>query len=208
MSLDPTEAQDSSATPTPTAEERARSPEDSGPIDAEVVEETPAPKKPRVARVADVKKLDASADDVFGAPVTDTHNARSRGPGTSDDAPPKRSRRKKAAPEPAPEPTDKHIETARGVVMLADSFFIAHVRQRYADSMTPESVEQLASRLAMKPEQVDALSEPLARGLAEEGVELPWWAQLGMAAAGVYLPKLMLLTKLDEQAAAAKGATP
>jgi len=203
------ESQDSSPTPTPTPDEAARSPTDTGPIDAEVVEETSKARPPRVARVADVKRLESTADDVFGGAVTDTVNARAARPPGDDGAPtPKRGRSKKKAEAPPSEPSDKHVETARGLLLMADSFFVAHVRSRYADALEPENVEQLARKCAATPEQVNALAEPLARGLAEENVELPWWAQLGLAASGVYLPKLMMLSALDEQVAAKKKAGP
>jgi len=207
MSFQAQDSQEDSRIPTSTpAETAARSPEDTGPIDAEVVEEAPKAKATRVARVADVKRLESTADDVFGASVTDTVNVRTSRPAGEEGAP-KRGRKKKVEAPPV-EPSDKHVETARGLLMMVDSFFVAHVRTRFAESLEPENVEQLARRCSATPEQIDALAEPLARGLAEEGVELPWWAQLGLAASGVYLPKLMMLHALDEQVAAAKKATP
>lgn len=193
-----------SPTPTP-ADEAARSPADTGPIDVDFVEDAPKePRRPRVARVADVTKLEATADDVFGGAVNETTNARAaRGAPQGNDATPKRGRKKKTEAPPA-EPTSEHLATALGLVATADAFFVAHVRERYSEVLTPENLESLARKVATAPEQQRALAEPLARGLAEEGIELPWWAQLGMAAAGVYLPKMAMLSQLDKQAAEAK----
>lgn len=201
MSLVNSAAQGSSPTKTSTteADEAARNPKDTGPIDAEFSEASPAPKPPpRVARVADVKPLDAGG--VFGGPVNDTHNARAARGAQSDDAPKgKRGRKAKAPQEPAQEPTEKHLDTARGLVITADAFFRQHVRSRFEEALTEESLAQLDAKVKLQEGQIDALADPLARGLAEEGVELPWWAQLGLAGFGMYAGKLAMLSSLEKK---------
>lgn len=200
MSLGTSAAPDSSATQTSTTktnEERARDPKDTGPIDAEVTEETKTPRPPRVARVADVKPLNAS--EVFGGPVNETSNARApRGEANGAQSGPKKGRKGKVAQGGAPEVTDKHQETAVGMLVMLDMLTRQWAASHYEDVLEPASLKDLDQRLKLTDAQIDGMSEPLARGLAENGVELPWWAQLGLAGAGVYASKLGTLTQLEK----------
>lgn len=206
MSLDNSVSPDNSATPTNTTDEvRARDPKDTGPIDAEVISETKRPAAaPRVARVADVRKLDA--DDVFGGAVSDTENVkRARGeapPPTGKNA--KKGKKKVDAP-PAEPPTEKRLEEARGLLMMADMIFVGWARSTLSDDLEAASLDELAKRMSARPEQLDAMAPPLAEGLAEEGVELPWYMRLALAGGAVYGPKVLLIMQVKQQAEKAKG---
>ena len=206
MSLDNSVSPDNSATPTSTNDERARDPKDTGPIDAEVVSETKKPAAPRVARVADVRKLDAA--DVFGGDVSDTENVkRARGeapPPTGKNA--KKGKKKADAPPPEP-PTEKRLEEARGLLMMADMIFVGWARSTLADDLEAASLDELAKRMSARPEQLDAMAPPLAEGLAEEGVELPWYMRLALAGGAVYGPKVLMIMQVKQQAEKAKGGT-
>lgn len=197
MSLGTSAAPDNSATQTKTNEEKARDPKDTSVIDAEVTEEAKAPRPPRVARVADVKKL--NAEDVFGGSVNETSNARApRGDANGAVPGPKKGRKAKGAQQPTQEVTDKHYETAVGMLVMVDMFTRGWAATRYEDVLEPTSLKDLDQRLKLTEAQIDGMSEPLARGLAENGVELPWWAQLGLAGAGVYANKLGTLAQLEK----------
>lgn len=203
MSSDTTVSPANSATQT--NDERARDPNDKTPIDAEVSEEVPRKRK-RVARVADVTKLEDAAGDVFGAPVNDTHNARrTEAPPPQEDAP-KRGRKKKA-PEPEAVPTQKHAETAEGMVLLADAVFVGIARNQLGSVLEASNLEMLVKEhLILKPEQVKAMSQPIARGLAEENVDLPWYWQLALAGGAIYAPRVGMVMSILKQAEEAKKA--
>lgn len=216
MSLESTGTPDSSATKTNTTDEnaaRARDPKDTGVIDAEFSEEPKqeAPKGPRVARVADVTPL--RADEVFGGNVKDTANASApRGARSAPGEAPKRGRKPKAAPEPAQTVTDKHLDTAKGMLQTFDMLFRMQVRSNFEDFLTAENLAALDQKVKLQEEQVEGMAAPLAVGLAENGVELPWWAQFGLAGLGAYGGKLVMLQKLkkrcEEESAKAPGAAP
>jgi hypothetical protein len=172
--------------------------------DADFVETEPTEKpKPRVARVTDVSRLESA--DPFGGPVNETANARARGEPKADAPKGKRGRKPKAAPAEPVDPST-HLDAAKGIIAVADSVFRASVRGRYADDLTEENLSALDKRLALTPAEMDALAGPLAQGLAENGVELPWWAQLAMAGVGLYGPKLGMLASLDKQVEAHRKA--
>lgn len=154
------------------------------------------PKPPRVARPADVKPLSSTAGDVFGGDVNDTSNAKRARPDAAQGAPKGKPRGKaKAAPEPVD--PEKYLSTARGFLMTGDVLFRGYIKSRYADVLEEESLRKLDAQMALGEANIDAMAEPLAEGLAEEGVELPWWAKLAMAGAAVYAPKLAALSKLE-----------
>jgi hypothetical protein len=196
MSLDNTDSPDASRTKTNTNDERARSPVDTGPIDAEVTEEAKAPRAPRVARVADVKPLDV--DSVFGGAVQDTPNAKAARAASANEAPKAKRGRKPKAPEPEKSP-EEFEAMARGLLTMADGFFRSHVRGRYEEHFAPEFMAQLDAKMKLQEPQIDAMAEPLARGLQENGVDLPWWAQFALAGFGVYAGKLGTLATLDKK---------
>lgn len=197
MSSNQETGSDGSPTQTTSNDARARDPKDTGEIDAEVIEETPAAKPPpRVARPADVRPLSSVGGDVFGGDVSDTSNAkRERTPPSGEPAPKKKRGKGKAQAEPVD--VDAHRETAKGFVVTADALFRGWAKSRYSAVLDENSLRQLDAQLALTEPQADALADPLARGLAESGVEIPWWGQLALAAGAMYVPKLGALAQLD-----------
>ncbi len=197
MSLAHSEAPAGSATQTNTNDAKARDPKDTGPIDAEVVSETPNPPRSKVARPADVKPLSSVAGDVFGAEVNDTANVKRERPAAqSTDPKAKGSKKKKPVAEPAD--ASEHEETATGFVMTADAMFRAYAARRYAPVLDDASLKSLDAQLSLTEAQQAALAKPLAKGLAESGAEVPWWASLALAGGAMYLPKLAALAALDK----------
>lgn len=198
MSLAHSEAPADSATQTKANEAKARDPKDTGPIDAEVVSETPNPPRAKVARPADVRPLSSVSGDVFGAEVNDTANVKRERPAATPGAEAKGKGKGKKKPVAEPVDANEHEETAAGFVMTADAMFRAYAARRYAPVLEPSSLKQLDEQLALTEAQQAALAKPLAKGLAESGAEVPWWASLALAGGAMYLPKLAALAALDK----------
>lgn len=198
MSLAHSEAPADSATQTNTNDAKARDPKDTGPIDAEVISETPNPPRAKVARPADVKPLSSVAGDVFGAEVNDTANVKRERPAQAAGAADQKGKGKKKKPVAEPVDESEHEETAAGFVLTADAMFRAYAARRYAPVLEPASLKQLDEQLALTEAQQRALAKPLAKGLAESGAEVPWWASLALAGGAMYLPKLAALAALDK----------
>jgi len=188
MSSEHAEKPADSSTPTPSLEaQRAET-------DAEVIEEAKPKVEPKKAkRVADVSPVNVA--DIFGEPVEDSAAAKKRGPKAEGEEAPKR-RKKKAEPEPVVV-TDEHEAQARGLLLVVDGVGRSLVAGRYGSLLTPESAAQLDERMRLGEAELAALTPSLARGLAENDVELPWWAQFALAAGGLAVPRVAILMELE-----------
>lgn len=161
--------------------------------------------EPKVATGADAATFDAGA--LFGGEVNQTHNeARAKGaapaPEAAGDAPPKRKRRgKNAEPEPVdPVAFAKSEETAAGLILTVDALMQQVARSRYAEVLTAENLDQLvAQHIAIPEASRRSLSSPLAQGIRENGLEIPWWGQFMLAGIGIMAPRIAVMAQLDKQ---------
>ena len=187
----------------------AAAPEPLGP--AETAEATPVgpqrPATPAPPRPAELKATNASGSfGVFDGPVDDAKNARR----PAQDAPKasagkggKKVGGKKAVEEEPPvDPVEAHrkrLTEAKGLIRMWDSHQRAGVRERYVDILPPEQLEQLDSQLKLTDREMDELADPIAEGMEELGVELPWWARAGLVLLMLTSSRRAVLASLERQ---------
>lgn len=197
MSLARSEAPANSTIQTNTTDAKARNPKNTEILDAEVLSETPNPPRSKVARPADVRPLSAVSGDVFGAEVSDTANVKRERPAAAAAQATERPKKKKKSADESADASE-YESTATGFVLAADAMFRAYAARRYAPVLEAASLKELDEQLALTPAQQSALAQPLAKGLAESGAEVPWWASLALAGGAMYLPKFAALAALDK----------
>ncbi len=179
------------------------------PEDAQVVDEPKA--APNSSPRPEVKPASAAeAFGVFDGEVEDAKNARRtrQEPRTSTKvkgAKGKKGKAAAAAEEPAePELTpeqlwQKKLGEARGLVRMWDRMQRAKVRERYEQILEPASLEQLDQQIALTPQEIEDIAEPLAEGLVEEGVDFPWWARVLLAAYAASSSRQAALRELERR---------
>lgn len=104
--------------------------------------------------------------------------------------------RKGKKPEPA-EPTPEEeeadharkVKQARGFLKTMINTQKMIVSRQYAEYFEGPELEALLDSLDLTEDELDALAEPLADGMTEEGINLPWWAQFAFALGGSGIPK-------------------
>ena len=109
--------------------------------------------------------------------------------------------------------TDEHMQDAVGILTMAGEAFAAYkhgqwtnYRNARGESLSPQYVKQQSDSLKFTPEEVQMMATPLARGMAENGLRLPWYAQFALAALPLVGPRFSLAQGLD--AALARDAKP
>lgn len=183
------------------------------PVDVEPVAE---PKKaPEVVDVA----------QIFGGEVADTANAKAAPRERPDDAPadstpapaPKKRGRPRKNPEATPAPASPktatvtvdvsgRLDEARELIAMGDGLL-----NLYASSQLKKRLDnwaEMEAMLATTPAERDRLALPLARGLAEHGAQIPWYAMLGIAAAALYGPRVALVARVSNELDAEKAKRP
>lgn len=95
-------------------------------------------------------------------------------------------RRKKGEPEPVIV-SDQHLSDAVGLVTLVTNAYASSRKSAWTNGgLDVDYVEVEVAKLRLDADETLIIANPLARGLAEYGVSLPWWAQFGGALLSVY----------------------
>lgn len=194
------EAADISSTQTNEAPVNERGTEDA------VIEQDAPPRK-RVVSAAE------SADfAVFDGPANDPKRARSSRNAPKDgdaqgdaEQKPKRGRgrpkkvQQEATPEQAQAFADAKFLEAKGLVQTFDAMHQMGARSKFQGRLPEPTIDEVCKRIAFNPSEVDAMARPLAEGMAAEGVELPWWARLGLVLVPVMAQRLMMLSAIESE---------
>lgn len=159
--------------------------------------------------------------DLFGAPIAEAANAVSdtapsdfaSGASDADElaapagpakAPAKRGRRGKN--DPPPPPTETQRQASASIIATVDAVYSGRARRIIEDIAHPSAQrEATIASMALTPDERRNLSDALARGLAANGQEIPWWVGLGLAFAGAYMPREGLLRALVDANEKAKA---
>lgn len=170
---------------TPTTE--TLSPEGEKPASEEV--------KPEEGKKAKKKDAGLAVLNVFDGAPKDPEAARRAAP--ADGAAPseekgKKGKGKRGRPPAPPELTEEEeaarharlVLQARGTLLTLINMQKMICTRQYAGYISEELLASLLSKLDLTEEELNALAPPLADGMVEGGVELPWWAQFGLALGG------------------------
>lgn len=173
----------------------------------------------------------ADLADIFGEEVTDTPNAlaKSEAPAVTEGAPspgdegheghaapdaPEVSKPRRKRGEPAPVVvTDEHLSDAVGLLTMSGEAFAMYKRGQWSGHRNAAGrpldaafVNQYVEQLRFSSDEVMTMARPLARGMAEHGVRMPWYAQFFLAALPLVGPRLSIAQGVDAALAkAAKG---
>ena len=142
---------------------------------------------------------------MFGGDVNETHNAQQRGErpaelhaaddvGASIEQP--RRRKKKGEKEPVIV-TDEQVAEALGAVLLLTGMYKANADRKWGDTFAPEWKREQLDKLEVSQDEALTVARPLARGMAEHGITLPWWAQCAAAALAIMQPRIALVNGID-----------
>lgn len=146
---------------------------------------------------------------MFGGEVNETHNAQQRGeraeqhpadaldasieqPG--EQAP--RRRKKRGEKEPVIV-TDEQVAEALGAVLLLAGMYKANADRKWGDTFAPEWKREQLDKLEVSQDEALTVARPLARGMAEHGITLPWWAQCAAAALPIMQSRMALVNGID-----------
>ncbi len=147
---------------------------------------------------------------MFGGEVNDTHNAQQRGAradihaadevGASIESPGEeqapRRRKKRGEKEPVIV-TDDQVAEALGAVMLLTGMYKANADRKWGDTFAPEWKKEQLDKLEVSQDEALTVARPLARGMAEHGITLPWWAQCAAASLAIMQPRMALVNGID-----------
>lgn len=153
--------------------------------------------------------------DVFDGPPNDPAGARGREPAAEKGPPAGKkggARRGKGGKTPAEEKSPEELAAlkeakkgeARGILLTLSAMQRGVVRRQYQELIPPQELDPLLEQLKPTEEELESLADPLAEGLAEEGISLPWYARLALAA----VPALVRQAGINSQlkGTAEKGA--
>lgn len=146
---------------------------------------------------------------VFDGPVRDVTKKRSQravDPGETTDAEvvdateaPKGRRKRKGKAEKVEVDPEAKLNEARGLVKTAELFHMMVTRKRLAVAgYVGAELESAVAEHAFSDQEVDSLAEPLAEGLAKEGVELPWEVRALLAGVVVMLPRMAMASEQEK----------
>lgn len=169
----------------------------------------PKPAQPaRPTKPTDARPL--AADSVFGGRVADTANATKRAatvevldPEPDDEAPRASKGRKGKKGRAEPEPvvvTDKHRAAAAAAVRALEGVPKVVAARRYSTVFSAAQLEGIDAALTYSDAERELLIGPLAQGAAEHGLSLPWYAEFGIAAMMVTLPRFAMFSEFEKQA--------
>lgn len=121
-------------------------------------------------------------------------------------------RRKRGEPAPVVV-TDEHLSDAVGLLTMSGEAFAMYKRGQWSNHRNAAGrpldaafVAHHVEQLRFSSDEVMAMARPLARGMAENNVRMPWYAQFFLAALPLVGPRLSIAQGVDAALAkAAKG---